>query len=74
MVPYVPSWAFGLPWVEAMVPTGPSGDAVWLRKVGQEPTNGFLGIGKKGAAEYVCMVVNTLASAPIRHLLVSTTC
>lgn len=52
VVPYVPSWAFTLPWTEAVVPTG-AGDPVWLRKVGQEPTSGFLGLGKKGAAEYV---------------------
>lgn len=52
MVPYVPMWAFTLPWNESFVPTG-AGDPVWLRKVGQEPTGGFLGLGKKGAAEYV---------------------
>ncbi len=53
---YVPSWAFSLPWTETIT-TLPNNNQVWIRKVGQEPTSGFLGIGKKGAAEYVIGVV-----------------
>lgn len=49
---YVPSWAFTLPWTET-VTTLSNNSRVWIREVGQEPTSGFLGMGKKGAAEYV---------------------